>query len=264
MSKTETNNQMNPFMYIYDNVRHVPEEAQKEIKGGRMKGFTDINPMWRIKVLTEMFGACGTGWKIEITRQDLQPGANGEIVAFVDILLYVKNGDKWSEAIPGIGGNSFVSKSNQGLYTSDECFKMALTDAISVACKMLGVGADVYFSKDAPYGTKYDKQEPAQKQQQSKPPYQPKQQENASYPPKQQTEEQDEMPEGMATDKQKKMIFRLAKSLEALGKPKTYMKDAMQQLTGAERSEDLTKDDAKALIEWGLGIEEELKNKEGA
>ncbi|HCC35130.1 MAG TPA: hypothetical protein DEQ02_05645 [Ruminococcaceae bacterium] len=35
---------------------------------------------------------------------------------------------------------------------SDECFKMALTDAISVSCKALGFGADVYWDKDR---TKY-------------------------------------------------------------------------------------------------------------
>lgn len=46
----------------------------------------------------------------------------------------------------------FVAKERNGLYTSDECFKMALTDAISVAAKALGIGADVYWQADA---TKY-------------------------------------------------------------------------------------------------------------
>ena len=31
-------------------------------------------------------------------------------------------------------------------HLNDEAYKMALTDAISVACKQLGVGADVYLS----------------------------------------------------------------------------------------------------------------------
>ena len=31
---------------IYDKVRVVPENAQKAIQGGRLKGKTDINPMW--------------------------------------------------------------------------------------------------------------------------------------------------------------------------------------------------------------------------
>ena len=46
-----------------------------------------------------------------------------------------------------------IAKEKAGLYTNDECFKMALTDAISVACKSLGVGADVYFEK---VRSKYD------------------------------------------------------------------------------------------------------------
>lgn len=34
---------------IYNNLRAVPEEAQKKITAGRLNGFTDINSMWRIK-----------------------------------------------------------------------------------------------------------------------------------------------------------------------------------------------------------------------
>ena len=45
---------------LYDKVRAVPKEAQKQISGGRLNGMTDINPMWRIKTLTEQFGVCGS------------------------------------------------------------------------------------------------------------------------------------------------------------------------------------------------------------
>ena len=137
---------------IYNKVRTVPIEAQKKITGGRLNGMTDINPMWRIKALTEQFGPCGFGWKYVIEEKRLEKGGKDEIAAFVDINLYVKYDGEWSAAIPGTGGSSFVSLEKNGLYTSDECFKMALTDAISVACKALGFGADVYFDKDR---TKY-------------------------------------------------------------------------------------------------------------
>jgi hypothetical protein len=150
---------------LYNKVRSVPPEAQKKIGGGRLSGMTDINPMWRIKSLTEQFGMCGFGWKYVIVNQSLETGANGEISAFVIINLYVKQGGEWSEPIPGTGGSSFVAKEKLGLYTSDECFKMALTDAISVACKALGFGADIYFEKDR---TKYD-QQPQNSPQQTKP-----------------------------------------------------------------------------------------------
>ena len=139
---------------FYNALREVPKEAKREIQAGRLKGKTDINPMWRIKALTDLFGPCGIGWKYEITWEWMEPGANGEIAAFVNINLYYKYGGEWSEAIPGTGGSAFVASERNGLYTSDECYKMALTDAISVACKALGMGADVYWEKDA---TKYDK-----------------------------------------------------------------------------------------------------------
>lgn len=130
---------------LYNKFSTVPKEAQKDIKAGRLKGMTDINPMWRIKMLTEQFGICGIGWKYVITDKRILEGVNGVVCAFVDIDLFVKIDGVWSEAIAGTGGSTFVAKETSGLYTSDECFKMALTDAISVACKALGMGADVYW-----------------------------------------------------------------------------------------------------------------------
>lgn len=139
-------------MNIYNQIKQVPEKAQKQITGGRLKGMTDIKPMWRIEKLTEMFGMCGIGWKAPITKREIIEGANGEKVAIVDIDLFVKVNGEWSDAIQGTGGSSFVASEKGGLYTSDECFKMAYTDALSVACKSLGMGADVYWG-DSKYNT---------------------------------------------------------------------------------------------------------------
>jgi len=138
---------------IYAKYAEVPQEAQKKITGGRINGFTDINPMWRIKCLTETYGQCGIGWYTETTKQWLETGANGEVAAFVNIKLYVKVNGEWSMGIEGTGGSSFVSVSQKGAYTSDEAFKMAETDAFSVACKKLGIGANVYWAEGR---TKYD------------------------------------------------------------------------------------------------------------
>lgn len=137
---------------LYEKVRAVPEIARKEIKGGRLKGMTDINPMWRIKTLTEQFGVCGIGWKPEIIRTWLDTGVGNEVVANVEIKLYVKVDGVWSDGIPGVGGSRFVAKETSGLFTDDEAYKKAYTDALSVACKSLGIGADVYWEKDS---TKY-------------------------------------------------------------------------------------------------------------
>jgi len=133
-------------MCIYEDTRSVPLAAQKTIGAGRLKGMTDINPMWRIQKLTEKFGPCGVGWAYEITDKHLETTSDMEVAAFVDINLYVKIDGDWSRAIPGTGGSMFVANEKAGPHTSDECFKMALTDALSVSCKALGFGADVYFA----------------------------------------------------------------------------------------------------------------------
>lgn len=131
---------------IYEKARSVPDEAKKPFSNGRFSG-TDINPMWRIKKLTELFGPAGIGWYYDVISERSEP--HGDVtVAIVDLNLYVKHGGEWSKPIYGTGGNVLLRKGQ----TSDEGYKMALTDALSVACKALGIGADVYFEKDR---TKY-------------------------------------------------------------------------------------------------------------
>lgn len=121
---------MSDNMNLYNSVRTPPPEALREIKAGRLAGKSDINPMWRIKALTEQFGPCGEGWKYTIEKLWTEQGANGEIAAFALINLYYRIEGQWSDPVPGIGGNSFVAKEKSGLYTSDECYKMAFTDAL--------------------------------------------------------------------------------------------------------------------------------------
>lgn len=132
---------------IYEQARLVPESAIKPIVNGRLKGKSDINPVYRIKRMTEIFGPCGIGWRYEIVKQWLETYGN-EVKAFTHINLYIKWDGEWSEAIPGIGGAAFVSMESKGAYVSDECYKMSLTDALSVAMKALGIAADIYYAKD--------------------------------------------------------------------------------------------------------------------
>ena len=146
-------------LYYYELSRSVPENAQRHIKAGRLKGMTEINPMWRIKKLTEMFGVCGIGWKTQIVRTWLDDGANGEIIANVEILLFIRDEGEWSEGIPGIGGSKCIAKESAGLYTDDECYKKAYTDAISVACKALGIGADIYWNENTKYSGNNEKED---------------------------------------------------------------------------------------------------------
>lgn len=129
----------------------VPAEAQKQFNNGRFKG-TDINRMWRIKTLTEMFGPCGIGWTFEIVDiQEYKHDSSDNIVLFgKGILKYrdPKTGE-WSEPIIGYGGNFKFSYGK----VNDEAYKMLETDCFGTACSKLGIGASVYWSTDR---SKYD------------------------------------------------------------------------------------------------------------
>lgn len=140
-------------MKFYEQSRAVPKEAQKQFNNGSFSG-TDINPMWRIKKMTEMFGPCGVGWYYEIISERAEEH-HDMTMAIVDINLYIKVDGEWSKPIFGTGGNTLVKTTSKGARASDEGYKMALTDALSVACKALGVGADIYFGADKTKYTKY-------------------------------------------------------------------------------------------------------------
>ena len=156
--KEETKMQRDNLLY-YELLRKVPDYALKQIGAGRLKGMSDINPVYRIKAMTEAFGPCGIGWKYVITKQWLETYGQ-EVKAFCNIDLFIKVDGEWSDAIPGTGGSSLVAIERSGAYVSDEAYKMALTDALSVAMKSLGVAADVYYSKDkvGQFDTKYEQQ----------------------------------------------------------------------------------------------------------
>lgn len=128
---------------IYNTLKQPPKEALRAIQGGRLAGKTDINPQWRYKAMTEQFGVCGIGWKYEIVRVFSEPADEGQIFAFAEVNLFIKQ-NNWSDPIPGYGGSMLVEKEKAGLHANDEGYKMAITDALSTTMKMLGVAADVY------------------------------------------------------------------------------------------------------------------------
>lgn len=134
-------------MKYWSKLARPPEDALKKITGGPLKGMTDVSPMWRIKAITEVFGVCGVGWKYEIERVWTEPGSDQQVFAFAQIKLYIKENETWSEPIPGLGGAKYIEKTSNYMRSNDECYKMALTDALSVAMKALGVAAEIYSGK---------------------------------------------------------------------------------------------------------------------
>jgi len=135
----------NENLKIWNKLKQPPASALKTIKGGRLKGMTDVNPQFRYQTMTETFGLCGVGWKYDIEKLWLET-AGEQVCAFAEIKLYTRSTleDVWNDPIPGIGGSMLVAKEKHGPYVSDEAYKMAVTDALSVAMKMIGMAADIY------------------------------------------------------------------------------------------------------------------------
>lgn len=148
---------MSENMTIYAKMAEPPKSALKTIQAGRLRGMSDINPQWRYKIMTEMFGICGIGWKFNIDKTWLENGCNGEVVANAQVSVYVRDPEtkEWSDAIVGVGGSMLITNEKSGLHTSDEAFKMAVTDAFSTSLKMLGVAAAIYEGRWD--GSKYSK-----------------------------------------------------------------------------------------------------------
>ena len=96
-------------MEIWGKLQNTPKEAQKPIDAGRLKGFTDINPMWRIKMLTAQFGPCGYGWTTRVTEHWVERD-NGESVAWIRLELRVRINGEWTEPIEGVGGSKQCGK----------------------------------------------------------------------------------------------------------------------------------------------------------
>lgn len=156
-------------MALYGQLQTPPENAIKEIKYGALKGKSDINPQWRYEALTAALGPCGVGWKFEVVKTETLPvNATGELMIFVLVNLYWfdEATKKWSEPIPGYGGDFLIKKDRNGIHGNDEAYKMAATDAIGTAAKMLGVAADIYRGfrdngvSDSKYAARSYQQEP--------------------------------------------------------------------------------------------------------
>ena len=222
-------------MEVWDKLKQPPDWALKKITGGRLNGKSDISPMWRIQVLTEVFGTCGIGWKYEIVRTWTEEGDKGQKMIFRDVNLYVKSEGKWSDAIPGTGGDMLIVLEKNGLYCNDEAAKMALTDALGNAMKNLGVAAVVF--SGGTDGTKYNRLPPVNMAQ-PKPP---------AAPPV--------APKDTGLSQQAKMMFALATGAGLTNQQlKTYIKETYNK----DSSKDLTTQELSKIIDY-LQVKKEDK-----
>jgi hypothetical protein len=115
---------------------NTPSEYCKDFK--RSGGFqgTSIDPTYRIRKLTEMFGPCGVGWGFVQEDQWSDAGSGAYVVYVRGYLWYMHEGER-CQTMSHTGGTVCDR-------APDEAYKMSETDALGKCCLDLGMAADVY------------------------------------------------------------------------------------------------------------------------
>ena len=220
----------------YTAMAQPPADALKPIGFGKLKGKSDINPQWRYETLTEQFGLCGTGWKFEITDVTQVPVVQtGELMVYLTVNLYVKDGDAWGAAIPGVGGDFVIVKDKNGYHGNDEAYKMALTDALGNAAKMVGVAANIYRGLTE---TKYERRQSA--------PAQTKTQAKAQ--PKAQTQSKKSQPKPQTQGNMKALWHKLKESMDGMGIDAAMVAAVTKEKYGKENGKELTEAELTDLV----------------
>ena len=134
----------NDNLKIWNMIKQPSPSVLKKIDFGYLKGKTDINPQWRLMAMTQAFGLVGHGWTYRITRTWSESGLDGQMMAFAEVAVKTKYEGEWGEEFYGVGGSMIAELSKGIVKSNDEGYKMAVTDALSVAFKAVGVAADIY------------------------------------------------------------------------------------------------------------------------
>lgn len=124
---------------LWNELRSTPPEYTKEFK--KAGGFSgkSIDPVYRIRRLTERFGPCGKGWGFVQEDQWSDAGSGAYIVYVRGHLWYMLDGERY-QTCSHTGGTD-TSR------TPDEAYKMAETDALGKCCVDIGLAVDVYMGE---------------------------------------------------------------------------------------------------------------------
>jgi hypothetical protein len=123
---------------VWNSCQSTPSEYLKDFK--KAGGFSgkSIDPVYRIRKLTELFGPCGQGWCFVQEDQWSESGSGAYVV-------YVRGHLWWKDPETGA---TYQTMSHTGGTVADrapdEAYKMAETDALGKCCLDLGMSADVY------------------------------------------------------------------------------------------------------------------------
>jgi hypothetical protein len=124
--------------------RTDPKATKPFQRPGGFRG-TQIDPAWRLQMMTEVFGPVGKGWGYE----QLEWTVAERMVFICCRVWYIdpQTGEKYFTG-PQWGGTEMVRRNRDGIERpDDECFKMSMTDAIGKCMLQVGLAADIYLGQ---------------------------------------------------------------------------------------------------------------------
>ncbi len=132
-------------MALWNKLRRTDPKATKSFtRSGGFRG-TQIDPAWRLQIMTEVFGPIGKGWGYEQLEWTVV-----ERMVFICVRVWYRDPETGNVCFTGPqwGGTEVVRRNRDGTERpDDECFKMSITDAVGKCLQQLGLGADVYMGQ---------------------------------------------------------------------------------------------------------------------
>jgi hypothetical protein len=133
-------------LYLWDRLKRTDPKATKPFqRAGGFRG-TQIDPVWRIQMMTETFGPVGLGWGHEQLEWTI-----AERMVFICCRVWYIDPDTQTKCFTGPqwGGTELIRKNNRDgtERPDDEAFKMSVTDAIGKCMLQIGLAADVYMGQ---------------------------------------------------------------------------------------------------------------------
>lgn len=129
----------NDNMQIWNAVCETKKENTKEVSYGS-RHFTAIDAYSQIEKATKLWGAIGTGWKVE---QSIIRETDTELVMLIAVSYLV--GETWSFPVYGYGCVSINPKKTD--HAKNDSHKKTYTDGLTKALSFLGFDFDVFSGK---------------------------------------------------------------------------------------------------------------------
>lgn len=130
-------------MKLWQEAFKTDPSAVKPITGKSYQG-NSPKPFWLIERATKIFGACGTGWGVEVVSERFQQVSADDYLHVATVRVwYIYEGVRGH--VEQMGGTKAAYKAGSGKIIVDEdAGKKSVTDAMVKCLSMLGFAGDIF------------------------------------------------------------------------------------------------------------------------